>query len=172
MYANISILEYNLDYLLSTKTVKDYLRIDDSFDDDLLLLYLKTAEIAAENIIGDYLSLKTIEIVVDVQASSTVIDLSNPKIVKMIDVLDLNSNKVDYDYNIANKILTLKQSVIGAFVKVVCKVGCDVGQISNDIRFAVLNHIGHIYQNRGSDVAFIPQNSLDVYFSHKKSFKL
>ncbi|MEN9782318.1 MAG: Phage gp6-like head-tail connector protein [Pseudomonadota bacterium] len=172
MYAKFSVIEHNLDYLLSTKIIKDYLRIDDNFDDDLLLLYLKTAEAAAENIIGDYVSEKVIEIVFDSKTSSSVVDLSNPKVVKLIDVLDLNSNKVDYDYSVLNNILTLKQSVLGDVIKVVCKVGCSAMQISNDIRFAVLNHVGYIYQNKGSDVAFVPQNSLDVYFSHKKSFKL
>ena len=164
----IKVIESNEDNILNLDYVKNYLRIDNEYDDEFLTEAIKTAVSFCEKTIGKYISNKKIKY--DFTQALNTKTISFEKNDEKYDIDEVESiiingyNVEETEYQIENGEIVFNNNITGRIV-LVCNI--KIEHIESDIKQALLFHIASIYQNK-SGLCKVPDASMEIYNMNKK----
>ena len=161
----IKIVEYYTDNIFTIDYIKNYLRIDNNFDDNFLINSIITANNFAEKMINRTICLKKYELSFYTDKNITNlknIDLKIPfPVIEINEVLANNNIISGENYEINNYKILFKKDITGE-IKITFKAGYYSDEIQEDIKQSMLFHIASIYQNKSGNCT-IPQVSKEIY---------
>ena len=161
----MSIIDNDIMNLFPLSYVKNYLRIDNEYDDDFLNNAIATACNYAERITGKILGLKTIQLSFETTSPISSISKQEIKIKKIISV-SVNNNKIDNScYYIRNGECIFKKQIKGKVV-IVFETGIPYNEINLDIRQAILFHIASMFNNKDGGCQ-VPSASTEIYNTYR-----
>ncbi len=164
---NIVVIKTDNQKIFTLAFIKNYLRIDNDYDDEFLLNAIETAANYAEMITGKIFGSKTYRLKFTTEKSLLKIDdisLLNDDLVS----ISINDKKATHqDFEIKNGIICFKYSIKGNIDIVFKKDGISLEEIPTDIKQAILFHIANIYQNKNGNCA-VPQAAQEIYNLYRK----
>jgi len=144
--------------------VKNYLRIDNDYDDDFLKNAIATACNYAEKYTNTIIGLKTFNLTF--QTDTKINQIEQSMNISQIVSIKNNNNEIDCEnYKLENGKIFLKKALSGYF-DITFKAGTPFDEVLIDIRQAIMYHVAKIYNNKDGDFS-IPQSSIDIYNLYK-----
>lgn len=158
---DIIVLETNALQILPLKYVKNYLRIDNDCDDELLINAIATAINYAEYTINKVFGSKIYRLTLESDSNILQID-KLPLVISNVRSLTVNDKTLDTTfYEIHGGIIIMKTPIFGK-ITVVFEAGIQLGEVPVDIRQAMLFHVASIYQNKDGN-AIAPKATQEIY---------
>ena len=162
-------LENDLPSFLSLRGIKKYLRVDSEQDDNLLRkLAIAVCERAETFIKIDILERSIKQVIYDFAGSK--LKLYKQPIVKVHKVLDENNNAISSDlWNLDddNGYINFNSDLNLSRITVEYGSGFSQHNVSQAIKYGLLEHIAHIYDGKATVQEF-PESSIDLYLSFRK----
>ena len=170
---NYNILSRRLDTdipsFLSLKGIKKYLRVDSEKDDDLLSKIAIAACERAESFIKiDILERVIKQVVYDFVGSK--LKLHKKPVVKVHRILDDSGNSISSDtwhFDDERGIVIFDNELNLPSITVEYGSGFTQNNVSQAIKYGLLDHIAHIYDGKATVKEF-PASSVDLYLSFRK----
>ena len=161
----LTTLESNTDNVFSLEYVKNYLRIDNEYDDEFLQEAIKTAITFAEKMINHDISNKKIQYSFIQTLNTKQIAVENKEINDVETLLiDGVEKQKDTNFTITNGKIEFNENISGNILIVFTT---NITTIESDIKQAILFHIANIYQNK-SGLCKVPDASMEIYNMNKQ----
>lgn len=173
MLANIDLISRSESNFITLDFAKQYLRVDNNSDNQLITEMIKAVAETAQNYLGLKILPAVYRIIIN-NNQSTLIKIPLAPIKKITEVKILRGFNYefellnsDYKFISKNSEIKLKPNFYTSDLKIICEVGFSEEELPTPIKQGMLEHLARIYDQRGSDYS-MPIAAKAFYQAYKR----
>nr|WP_253308564.1 head-tail connector protein [Rickettsia endosymbiont of Ceutorhynchus assimilis] len=163
---NFQIIKIFPQKIWSLEQVKNYMRIEGGYDDDLILGLIDAAITAAENFTKLNFISKYVKFICNIQGKNN-FALKYQPIKEILKVTIQGKEQEASSYFFDNGILRLKQELASKELTVEYISGFDDNNIPHSVKHGIMLHIAEMYDRQGQNSVGLSQEVKNLYLPYR-----